>query len=171
MTLYDVTRPYINNDSTCGSVITRCVWFKALTRDTQIARLFYGGMGCLLWVYSVSYGTIFSLSCCMQCRIILNRVKMGPGRITNEHSHKQRNILSTCNCYLGKYHNDVIKWKHFPRYWHFVRGIHRSSVNSPHKFQWRGALVFSLIYAWINGWVNNRELVIWDANALIMTSL
>ena len=25
---------------------------------------------------------------------------------------------------------DVIKWKHFPRYWPFVRGIHRSLVNS-----------------------------------------
>ena len=23
-------------------------------------------------------------------------------------------------------HDDVIKWKHFPRYWRFVRGIHRS---------------------------------------------
>ena len=31
------------------------------------------------------------------------------------------------------------------------------SVNSPHKGQWRGALMFSLIYAWINDWVNNRE--------------
>ena len=30
-------------------------------------------------------------------------------------------------------------------------------VNSPHKGQWHGALVFSLIAAWINGWVNNRE--------------
>ena len=30
-------------------------------------------------------------------------------------------------------------------------------VNSPHKGQWRGALMFSLIYAWINDWVNNRE--------------
>ena len=46
-------------------------------------------------------------------------------------------------------HDDVIKWKNFPCYWPFVRGIHRS--------QWRGALVFSLIYAWINNWVNNRE--------------
>ena len=36
-------------------------------------------------------------------------------------------------------------------------GIHRSSVNSPHKGQWSGALMFSLICAWINGWVNNRE--------------
>ena len=54
-------------------------------------------------------------------------------------------------------HDDVIKCKHFPRYWPFVRGIHRSPVNSPHKGQWREDLMFSLIYAWINGWVNNRE--------------
>ena len=54
-------------------------------------------------------------------------------------------------------HDDVIKWKHFPRYWPFVRGIHRSTVNSPHKGQWRGALMFTLICARINGWVNNRE--------------
>ena len=47
------------------------------------------------------------------------------------------------------FHDDVIEWKHFPRYWPFVQGIH--------KGQWRGALVFSLICAWINGWVNNRE--------------
>ena len=44
----------------------------------------------------------------------------------------------------------------FPRYWSFVRGIHRSPVNSPHKDQWRGALMFSLISAWINGLVNNH---------------
>ena len=44
-------------------------------------------------------------------------------------------------------HNDVIKWKHVPRYWPFVRGIHRSPVNSSHKGQWRGALMFSLIFA------------------------
>ena len=31
-------------------------------------------------------------------------------------------------------HDDVIKWKHFPRNWPFVRGIHRSPVNSPHKW-------------------------------------
>ena len=24
------------------------------------------------------------------------------------------------------FHDDVIKWKHFPRHWPFVRGIHRS---------------------------------------------
>ena len=55
------------------------------------------------------------------------------------------------------FHDDVIKWKHFPRCWPFVRGIHRSPVNSSHKGQWRGALMFSLICVWINSWVNNRE--------------
>ena len=54
-------------------------------------------------------------------------------------------------------HDDVIKWKLFPCYWPFELGIHRSPVNSLHKGQWRGALMFSLICVWINGWVNNRE--------------
>ena len=61
----------------------------------------------------------------------------------------------------GKYwfseHDGVIKWQHFPRYWPFVRGIHRSPVKSPHKGQRRGALMFSLICASINRWVNNGE--------------
>ena len=56
-----------------------------------------------------------------------------------------------------KNHDDVIKWKHFRRNWPFVRGIHRSPVTSPHKGQWRGALMLSLICAWVNDWVNNRE--------------
>ena len=50
----------------------------------------------------------------------------------------------TGNNYLIPY-DDVIKWKHFPHYWPFVRGIHRSPVNSPHKGQWHGALMFTLI--------------------------
>ena len=71
------------------------------------------------------------------------------------------NILSCYGIYYISltvyHHDDVIKWKHFPRYWSFVRGIHRSPVNSSHKGQWRGALMFTLICARINGWVNNRE--------------
>ena len=55
------------------------------------------------------------------------------------------------------FHDDIIKWTHFPRYWPFLRGIRRSPVNSPGKGQWRGAVKFSLIYASMNCWVNNRE--------------
>ena len=45
-------------------------------------------------------------------------------------------------------HDDVIKWKHFLRYWPFSRGIHRSLTRISDAF-------FDL--AWINGWVNNSE--------------
>ena len=43
--------------------------------------------------------------------------------------------------------NDVMKWNHFPLYWPFVWGIHRSPVNSLHKGQLCWALMFSLICA------------------------
>ena len=46
------------------------------------------------------------------------------------------------------WHDYVIKWKHFPRYWPFVWGIHRSPVNSPHKGQWRGALMSKQSWGW-----------------------
>ena len=55
-------------------------------------------------------------------------------------------------------HDGVIKWKHFPRYWPFVRGINRSPVNFPHKGHWRGALMFSLICTWTDSWPNNGDV-------------
>ena len=66
-------------------------------------------------------------------------------------------ILCCHSCYRQNHHDDVNKWKHFPRDWPFVRGIPRWSVNSPQIGQWRLALMFSLIYAWINTRVNHRE--------------
>ena len=50
-------------------------------------------------------------------------------------------------------YDDVTKW----RYWLIGRGIHQSPVNPFHKGQWRGALMFSFICAWTNGWVDNRD--------------
>ena len=84
--------------------------------------------------------------------------------ITNSHIKKTPRVIYDCFIFVPKcqsrvytWHDDVIKWKHFPRNWPFVRKIHRSPVNFPHKGQWRGALMFSLIYVWINDWANNRE--------------
>ena len=51
------------------------------------------------------------------------------------------------------FYDDVIKWKHFPRYWPFVRGIHRwiPLTKASDTELW-----CFLRFAWINGWVNNR---------------
>ena len=60
-------------------------------------------------------------------------------------------------------HDDVRnQMETFPVYWPFVRGIHRSHVDSPHKGQWRRAeqTVEQTI----------ETPVIWDALALVMTS-
>ena len=57
---------------------------------------------------------------------------------------------------------------HFPFEYHMMtssngnifsvtRPLWGAPVNSPHKGQWRGALVFSLICAWGNGWANLRD--------------
>ena len=50
-------------------------------------------------------------------------------------------------------HDAVIKWIHHPRYWPFCGEF----TGHRRKGQWVGAVMFSLICAWINGWVNNRE--------------
>ena len=65
--------------------------------------------------------------------------------------------LKNCFQTTQTFHDDVIEWKYFPRNWPFMRGIYRSPMNSRHEGQWRIALMFSLICAWINGWVNYRE--------------
>ena len=54
-------------------------------------------------------------------------------------------------------HDDLTKWKHFPCYWFFVRGIHWSPVDAPHNGQWCRAVMFSLICTWTNSWANNRD--------------
>ena len=97
--------------------------------------------------------------------MILNKqVKMGCELVFKFMHTSNHMIYSIClpSHQIGHWqdptqHDDVFKWKHFPRYWPFVQGIHRSPVSSPHKGQWRGALMFTLICTRINGWVNNRE--------------
>ena len=89
-------------------------------------------------------------NCCFSIQIPLNifpsvQIKINPA-------------LNQIMVWRRKGNDDVIKWKHFPRYWPFVWEIRWSPVNSPHKGQWRGALMFSLICLWINGCANSRDV-------------
>ena len=54
-------------------------------------------------------------------------------------------------------HDDVIKWKHFRVTGHLCGGIHQSLVNSPHKSQWRRALMFSFDLCLKKGLINNQN--------------
>ena len=71
-----------------------------------------------------------------------------------------------------KNHGDVIKWKHFPCYWPFVRRIHQSPVNSTHKGQWCGALMFcstcalnKQLWGW---WFETPSRSLWHCNVYII---
>ena len=67
--------------------------------------------------------------------------------------------------------DDVIKWKHFPRYWPFVSGIHRSPVNSPHKAS--DAVLWCCLWSASEQTVEQtiKTQVMWDAIEIVTTSL
>ena len=116
--------------------------------------VFSKGVQCYYYDYN---SNVFFVSCCLTCVLIND---------CNVHQILCQAIPCNINslCHMTTWfsvkigmHDDVIKWKHFPRYWPFVQGIHRSAVNSPHKGQWRGALMFLSSAPWINGSVHDRE--------------
>ena len=92
------------------------------------------------------------------CYVPTGHVALRPRAMQAKHRAKPwgGHHMATLSTKLAM-HDDVIKWKHFPRYWPFVRVIHRSPVNSPHEGQWRGVLMFSSIYTWTNRWTNNGD--------------
>ena len=107
---------------------------------------FTGKMISLCWIRSQAVCIPFCIETCRSWLICVSDWMTYGGYLTTD-------MKLYVNSVLGLLHDDVIKWKHFLQYWPFVW----SPVNSPQKGQWRGALMFSLICTWINGWVNNRE--------------
>ena len=114
--------------------------------------------------FKTRWGHFVSLEGCL-CVCLLSRwtsfsfgifqvltTNISPLSLQNIESGKP--LISDGYCYMIStvpVHDDVSKWKHFPRYWPFVR------VDSTHKGQRRGALMFSFICAWWNDWENNRD--------------
>ena len=99
-------------------------------------------MDCVLLNESIVFSAIFNWSLFVRVQLTIYKSAL----VSKINLSLNRRRVTLC-------HDDVIKWKHFPRYCFFVR----SPVNSPHKGQWRRDLMFSLICVWINGWVNNHE--------------
>ena len=120
------------------------------------------------------FGFVFCFLLCLFFVLFYNNVMWKPFQY-QQHSVWKSSIVYglfkdqiTCWINYDQFHGDVefqyafsmmplSNGNFFPRYWPFVRGMLRSPVNSPHKGQWLGALMFSFICAWIHGWVKHRE--------------
>ena len=114
----------------------------------------------VLYVTHVRYG---------QCRVLAGESNTSqPNQISNKYKTSairftSINQLITPRCVALKFivFLPQVWWRHqmetFSALLAICAGIHRSPVNSPHKGQRRGALIFSLNSAQINGWINNRE--------------
>ena len=94
-----------------------CFWTSAFLRVLAIS---------IRSIFEYGYSPKFRLNCSSSSTICQISILTVDGNV------------SSCGIprhlsYMVRFHDDVIKWKPFPRYWPFVRRIHRSPVNSPHK--------------------------------------
>ena len=83
------------------------------------------------------------------------KMKMRSRNIANKFIIRDVDILNWLAAIKYLRHGYVWWWRHqmktFSASLALCAGIHRSPVNSPHKGQWRGALLFSFTCARING--------------------
>ena len=61
-------------------------------------------------------------------------------------------------CHTIQNHHDAIIWNHFLHYWPFVKGIHQSLVDSPHKgaSNVECSCAFYLLLTWTSYWTNSH---------------
>ena len=90
------------------------------------------------WPERKKYIEIFSFPRTVKTYSVSYKILIPIISMTGTHGRDTRQA----NCVSIVLHDDVIKWKHFPRYWPFVREIHRGPGSFPHKGHWRRALMF-----------------------------
>ena len=90
----------------------------------------------LIWPQDISAHSIMTSSY-IQCATMGMAVWRNHQKYEMVSMETGSNLISSTEVSLiygiASIHDDVIKWKHLPRNWPFLRGIHRSPVNSPHK--------------------------------------
>ena len=90
-------------------------------------------------------------------------------------------LLAWRSCWINSFvvgdlrrHEAYVKSLQWPesKWWRHQMETFPVTGRFPHKGQWRGTLMFSLICVWTNGWANNRNAGdFWDAIVHIMASL
>ena len=114
--------------------ISKTIWFH--DKYITMSMLFVWGKPKIRTTYTKGNKYISYISL-LRCYIWWLEIKARPLTVRWERFTTLDDLLRSIFV-ISANHDDVIKWKHFPRYWPIVR----SPVNSPHKGQWRGALMF-----------------------------
>ena len=74
-------------------------------------------------------------------------------------------------------HDDVIKWKHFPHYWPFVRGIHQSHRSS---LVLHNDLIYVSHFQYFHGQIDNQymhvdhfiiSILLWTRSRKMLTTI
>ena len=80
----------------------------------------------------------------------------GMRSLTDSYDVILKNMINRLLTY--QQYDDVITWKHFPRYWPIVRGIHRSPLDPLHKSQWALIVFFDVL---LNKRLNKQSSFRW----------
>ena len=131
--------------------------------------------GCILDHQQLDYMCSFRKMCWWKSQkkcTILSSESQNLSNITQYCAqYKNKEILDSVSCDCGAWvsvtsHDDIIICVTGPLCGEFTSHL----WIPPHKGQWCGALMFSLICTWTNCWVNYCKAGNWDAVVLIMTS-
>ena len=111
----------------CFTVNLSCVFDLALNIFTlTFIGYYFWPMSCNIkwndYRYRIYHLVVLSMCVYRECLIISNDIHCAPHRVKR---------FTWFMYILFINYDDVIKWKHFPRYWSFVRGIHRSPAQRP----------------------------------------
>ena len=96
-----------------------------------------------------------SLKFCNPCQMYLALQPMWNVAQTVQTFHNLRQVFGK-PCHSDFTHDDIIKWRHFQRYWSFVRRIHQWPGDSL-QGQWHGTLDVFFDLPPNKCWANNRE--------------
>ena len=107
-------------------------WWRMIVTETEMS---------LIWRKKISLAAIFVVICVVIFTILVQLMT----------------LFLPHWWWLSRWHDDVIKWKHFPRYWPFVRVIHRHRWIPLTKASDAEFWCFLWSIPWINSWINNRE--------------
>ena len=123
--------PFCSRKPSHESMLTQtCVAMWRRQADFSLVRF------CGIHLRAISQRLSKIIFCMISLKIILSNLQPYPPGTNDFKTSEFCKRIWHARDVLLQSHDGIIKWKHFPRYWSFVGGIHWSLVVSPHKGHW-----------------------------------